>query len=123
MNKIVERIEREAGVPGLVSILAGRLAPTDLRSILLAVYRFRSSQLQPSVVLSNYETDRFVHPSAVSPIQLVSWEQVAFSQLPQEFETLALSPVCPLGTNSVVASVAQEDMRWETCTSLGANLC
>ena len=35
VNKIVERIEREAGVPGLVSLLAERLRPTDLQSLLL----------------------------------------------------------------------------------------
>lgn len=114
MNKIVERIERAAGVPGLVSILAERLTPTDLQSILLEVYRLRSRQLQPSAVVSNYETNRFVRPSAVSPAQLLSWEQVAFSQLPPEFEALALSPVCPLGTNSVVAPV---DQNWVVATS------
>jgi len=37
MNKIVERIEREAGAPGLVSLLAERLTPTDLQSLLLEV--------------------------------------------------------------------------------------
>ena|SRR3972149_1435436 len=95
MNKIVERIEREAGVPGLASILAERLAPTDLQSILLEVYRLRGSQLHPSAVASNYETNRFVRPSTVSPAQLLNWERVAFSQLLQEFEALALSPVCP----------------------------
>lgn len=108
MNEIIERIERKAGVPGLVSILAERLTLTDLQSLLLAVFRVRSSQLTPSAVLSNYETNRFVQPSTVPPPQLVTWEQVAFSQLPQEFEPLALSPVCPLGTNSVVASVTQD---------------
>jgi hypothetical protein len=119
MNKIVERIEREAGVPSLVSILAERLTPTDLQSLLLEVYRFRSSQLPPSVVLSNYETNRFVQPSSASPTQLVNWEQIAFSQLPQEFEPLALSPVCPLGTNSVVASVAQD---WAVATTRNTEL-
>lgn len=67
MNKIVKRIEREAGVPGLVSILAERLTPTDLQSLLLEVYGLRSSQRQPSEVLSHYESDRFVRPSSVSP--------------------------------------------------------
>ena len=38
MSKIVERIEREAGVPGLASILAERLEPTDRQSLLLEVY-------------------------------------------------------------------------------------
>jgi hypothetical protein len=65
-------------------------------------------------VLSNYETNRFVQPSAALPTRLVNWEQVAFSQLPQEFEPVALSPVCPLGTNSVVASVTQD---WAVATA------
>ncbi len=65
MDKIVERIECQAGVPGLASILADQLSPTDLQSILLEVYRLRSRQLKPSTIASNYETNRFVRPSAV----------------------------------------------------------
>lgn len=42
IDKIVERFEREAGVPGFVSMLAEHLPPTDLQSILLEVYRIRS---------------------------------------------------------------------------------
>jgi len=114
MDKIVERIEREVGVPGLVSILAERLTPTDLQSILLEVYRLRSGQLHSSTVLSNYQVNRFVRPSTVPPTQLLKWEQVALWQLPQEFQALALSPVAPLGTNSVVASV---DQSWAVATA------
>ena len=114
MDKIVERIEREAGVPGLVSILAEHLSPTDLQSILLEVYRLRSSRIQPSTVLSDFESNRFVQPSAVSPTSLLRWEQIAFSHLPQEFQPIALSPVCPLGTNSVVAPV---DQNWAVTTA------
>jgi hypothetical protein len=114
MSKIIERIEREAGVAGLASILAERLAPTDLLSLLLEVYRLRSGRLQPPAVLADYESNRFVRPSAGSPSQLLGWEQVAFSQLPSGFEPVALSPVCPLGTSSVVASVPQD---WAVVTT------
>ena len=114
MNKIVERIERESGVPGLASILAERLTPTDLQSLLLEVYRLRSSRRRPADLLSSYESDRFVRPSAVPPSRLLSWEQIAYSQLPPEFQPLALSPVCPLGTNSVVATV---DQNWSVATA------
>ena len=114
MDKIVERIERQAGVPGLASILADRLSATDLQSILLEVYRIRSSRMQPSAVLADYESNRFVRPSAVSPTCLLRWEQIAFSHLPQEFQPVALSPVCPLGTNSVVAPV---DQNWAVATA------
>lgn len=114
MNKIIERIERRAGVSGLIFILAERLAPTDLQSFLLEVYRLRSSRRTPSDVLNDYESDRFVRPSAVPPDRLFAWEQVAFAALPPEFQSLELSPVCPLGSSSVVAGV---DQNWAVATS------
>jgi hypothetical protein len=107
MNKIVERIEREVGIPGLVTILAEQLSPTDLQSILLEVYRLRSSQLRPADVLTSYQKNRFVQPSVVSPISLFQWEWIAFANLPTEFQLLALSPVCPLGASSAVAELDQ----------------
>jgi len=114
MDKIAERIEHEAGVPGLASILAEHLSPTDLQSILLEVYRIRTSRIQPSAVLLAFESNRFVRPSTVSPTSLLRWEQIAFAHLPQEFQPIALSPVCPLGTNSVLALVDQD---WAVATA------
>ena len=114
MDKIIERIEHEAGMPGLASILAERLSPTDLQSLLLEVYRLRSSRTQPSAVLSDFETNRFVRPSPVSPTTLVRWEQIAFDYLPPEFQPLALAPVCPLGTNSAIAPI---DQNWAVATA------
>lgn len=114
MDRIVERIERRAGVPGLASILADQLSPTDLQSILLEVYRIRGNRMRPSAVLADYESNRFVRPSAVSPICNVRWEQIAFSHLPQGFQPVALAPVCPLGTNSVVAPI---DQNWAVATA------
>jgi hypothetical protein len=114
MNRIIERIERQAGITGLASILAEKLTPTDLQSLLLEVYRLRSLRMRPSTVLADFEANRFVRPSAVAPISLWRWEQIAFSHLPQEFQPLALSPVCPLGTSSVVSSV---DQNWAVSTA------
>ena len=34
MNKVIERIESQPGVTGLISTLAERLSPTDLQSLL-----------------------------------------------------------------------------------------
>ena len=114
MSGIVERIERNAGVPGLVSILAERLTPTDLQSLLLEVYRIRAATRTPSDVLLDYKSDRFVQPSPASPRKLSAWEQIAYSFLPAPFALIALSPLCPLGTNSVVAPV---DQNWAISTS------
>src|SRR5688572_32303354 len=95
MNKVIERIENQTGISGLVSILANQLSPTDLQSLLLEVYRVRSQRTQPSTVLSDFEANRFVRPSAVSPVSLIEWERLVFLQLPNVFEPVALSPVCP----------------------------
>lgn len=111
---ILERIEREAGVQGLAMILAGLLTPTDLQSLVLEVYRIRSSRLKPSDILARYEADRFVWPSTLSPVRFLEWDQVAFSNLPAEFQPLELSPVYPLGTCSVVAGV---DQNWAVTTA------
>ena len=106
-SKIIERIERQVGVPGLMDALAERLSLTDLQSLLLEVFRRRSAQQNPAAVLAAYEANRFVRPSQVSPVQLLAWEQVAFSQLPSEFQPIALSPVTPLATCSAIAAVDQ----------------
>jgi len=113
MSKITDRIERELGLPGLVALLAEGIAPTDLQSLLLEVYRERARRRKPSDVLADYRSNRFVRSASLDPARLNEWEGVAFSQLPPEFELLALSPLCPLGTNSVVANV---DQNWAVST-------
>lgn len=112
-SKIIERIERDIGIPGLVTLLAERLPPTDLQSLLLEVYRQRAQRQQPPAVLADYESNRFVRPSAVPPTILLEWEQIAFANLPSDFQPLSLSSVCPLGTNSAIASV---DQNWAMST-------
>jgi hypothetical protein len=113
-EKIIARIEREVGVPGLAALLTERLGPTDLQSLLLEVYRLRAQRRQPSEVLSDHEANRFVRPSALSLRRLLDWEGVALSQLPPDFEPVELSPVCPLGAVSAVASVSQD---WSVSTA------
>jgi hypothetical protein len=114
MSGIIERIERETKVPGLASLLAEKLDPTDLQSLLLEVYRLRAGQRSPAAVLADYARNRFVKPSPVLPRRLLEWERAALAELPPVFEPLILSPVCPLGTASVVASVTQN---WSVATS------
>jgi hypothetical protein len=114
MDKMRDRIEREAELPGLVSLLAERLTATDLQSLLLEVYRLRAKQRGPTEVLADYERNRFVRPSSASARRLLEWETIACSQLPPSFELLALSPVSPLGTCSAVAAISQD---WAVSTA------
>jgi hypothetical protein len=106
MGRIIERIEREAGLPGVVDRLAG-LAGADLRSLLLEVTRRRAERLSPADVLRRYRDDRFVRPSTVDPLRLRAVERTALELLPPGFELLELSPVAPFGAVSALAALSQ----------------
>jgi hypothetical protein len=108
MTSITERVERELGVPGIASLLAERLEPSDLQSLLLDVYRRVAKRRPVANMLADYETNRFVRPSTFSPVELLDWDHVAFSVLPKEFDPVDLSPVCPLGASAVMGGLAQD---------------
>jgi hypothetical protein len=107
IDRMLERIQREAGVPDLVDVLAERLAPTDLQSLLLEIYRRRAAKITPAQLLDRYEQDRFVRPSGLAPSALADFDRLAWSLLPSSYEAIELSPVCPLGTNAAIATVDQ----------------
>ena len=113
MNKILARIERQVGLPGLAAALGEKLNPSDLQSLLLEVYRQRVRRRRPADLLADYKTNRFIRPSPVSPTLLLDWERKAFATLPSDFQTLALAPVGPLGAVSILSSV---DQNWAIAT-------
>ena len=103
----VERVQREAGVADLVEILAERIPPTDLQSLLLEVYRRRAARVSAADLLTRYAENRFTRPSAVDPVALAALELRAWAGLPEGYQAIELSPLCPLGTNSAIATVDQ----------------
>jgi hypothetical protein len=113
-KKILARLERKAGVPGLLDALSEQLSPSELTSLMLEVYRRQAQKRTPAQVLADYEQDRFVRPSRVDVQRLLEWERVALSSLPDLFKPMELAPVCPIGTVSVIAGV---DQHWAVATS------
>jgi hypothetical protein len=107
-DEIAARIARDAGVDDLVEILSERIESPDLASLLLAVFRRRAARRTPAQVLERYENDRFVRPSAVASAALDAVHAAAVAALPHDFERLELSPVCPLGTSSVLGDISQD---------------
>jgi hypothetical protein len=103
-SRIIGRIERDAGVPNLTDVLVDRLAPTDLQSLLLEVYRRRATKGDPKELIK----DHITRPSTASPTRLLEWDRIAFSLLPKVFQPVELSQVCPLGTVSVLSPISQD---------------
>lgn len=108
-DKIIARILRETHTPDLLQTLTTRLTPSDLQSLMLEVYRQRVQRLTPRDVMKQYEQNRFVQPAAADPHKQLEFDQLAYSLLPADVEVIELSPVAPLGSNSVVATVDQNN--------------
>jgi hypothetical protein len=107
---LIGRIERQAGVDGLLDVLVERLPLTDLQSLLLATYRRRAAAVGPHRVLEQYRRDRFAAPAGIDPRSTAELDLQIFALLPKAYEPLELSPVCPLGTHSAVATVDQNNV-------------
>ena len=103
---LLQRITRELGGEAVLERLM-RLAPSDLQSLLLELFAQMAGHLSPPQLLAQYEQNRFVAPSAGDPRVFVEIDRLAWSVLPEGYAPLELSPVAPLGTSSVVATVHQ----------------
>ncbi len=100
----LRRIERAAGVPGLAEAL-GKLAPTDLQSLLLHVFREQAARRDPRAVLGQYERDA----SVAAGRDVHALETRAFAAA-RAFEPVALAPVSPLGLNGVLGGIDQNNV-------------
>jgi hypothetical protein len=92
---------------GTRDALAERLAPTDLRTVLLDVAQTRAAAVTPADLTRRWRDDRFVRPATCDPRELAAVEAELWRLLPPEFDGVELSPVVPLGTCSAVAPVSQ----------------
>jgi hypothetical protein len=106
-DRILARIRRAAGGVDLPALLAERLSPSDLRSLLLEVHRRRAAALTAPDVLRRYEADRQAAPSTADPRAIAAVEAKAFAAA-HRFEPLDLSPVAPLGTVAALAGLHQD---------------
>jgi hypothetical protein len=98
------RIEREAGVPGLAEALA-KLPPTDLKSLLLHVFREQAARRDPAALLAQYERDGTVGPAPSN--HALDGAALAAAD---GFEPVELAPVSPLGLNAVLGRIHQNNV-------------
>jgi hypothetical protein len=103
---IARRIEREWSLPGLFEALSGKLAPSDLRSLLLETFRDRAAAVKPPALLKE---DPLLTPSAVDARVLIAFDAAAFQAAPR-FEALDLSPVCPFGASHALGATSQNNV-------------
>jgi hypothetical protein len=106
-DKIIARIVRESGIANLLEVLGQQLAPTDLQSLLIAVFRQRAGQQTPRRVLEQYERNPFVRPSPAPVRALLDLDRIALDLATPLYAALDLAPLAPLGTCSALAPLDQ----------------
>jgi hypothetical protein len=81
----------------------------DLTSLLLDVYRKKTKKITPKALLQQYMQNCFVQPAKANVCEAMKFDLFACSLLPNDFEMIELSSVAPLGSNSVIAPVDQNN--------------
>ena len=108
-ERLSARLEREAGLPGLIEGLVDRLSGSDLNSLLLEVYRQKAAKIDATELLARYRNNRLVQPSPIDMIGLLELElQVLRYMRGHGFHAVELSPAAQFGSCSVVATVDQQ---------------
>lgn len=93
----LEEVLRETGVPDLVEILAERLSPPELETVLREAHHQRAGRVLPAALLAAYERDaRFLPAPAEAALSAI--DRIALEAAAPWFEPLDLSPICPIGT-------------------------
>lgn len=106
-KKIIERIQKETHTADLLQVLTA-MPSSDLNSLLMEVMRRKTQQLSPGDLLRSYTANRFVKPSEVDFVSFLTFELELLQRAQAVgFVPLELSPVSPLGSCAVVATVNQ----------------
>lgn len=94
----------------MMEFLSQQVGLTDLSSLLLWLYEQIVGRLTPASVLRQYRENRLVHPCNLDHHALAEVERCLFLAAPDGFSAIDLSPVSPLGINSVLANTNQKNV-------------
>lgn len=106
-ERIQKKIENVTSFPAIADILSG----SQINSILLAFFKKLAGRNRPTDLVKQFAQNRFVQPANIDTITYKALELECL-QLAQAhtYIPVTLSPLTPLGTSSVVASVNQNNV-------------
>lgn len=106
--KIHKKRAEKLGVPNLTEILSG-VPFRDLIPIFVQAWRNRAANRKASDLLSDYVAKRrFYGVSEFDQRILHQFVTEFYAVLPDYFQVVELSPIAPLGVNSVITRVSQD---------------
>jgi hypothetical protein len=106
---ILRRICRDAGMPDLLEVLADRIPPTDLQTVLLETARRRAGARSPADLLGHYGRDRTTMPGTADA-RLLARLVVAALEAAPAYTAVNIAPVEPLGLNVALGGIDQNNV-------------
>ncbi|QHT59106.1 hypothetical protein GXP70_03430 [Paenibacillus lycopersici] len=102
------RVLGRLAAPDLARLLSEELSGSELNTLLLEVFRGRTDASSAADLFKRYRENRFVHPAGADPVVLKQLElDILRIASRHGVEPVQLSPVAPLGTASIMATVDQ----------------
>jgi hypothetical protein len=108
-DQILRRISTLLSIEDIDKKIAS-LPAKDFQSLLLFIFEEKARGWSIKEMFEQYLTSRFTGHSSIPQKKLTQMDNLAFSILPQVFETVEFAPVVPFGTNSLLASTNQKNV-------------
>ncbi len=110
MSKLHEKKEKKIGLLKASETL-GISSLSDIKPILIKAFQNRVENLAPSDLIKNYQNQlKLFGPSSIDQRDLVKFDYLFYSVLPDYFKAIEFPPIAPLGTNSIITKVNQNNI-------------
>lgn len=108
-SKMLQSISEELGIPNLLEVLSdapmGRLKP-----LLINAFKNRVARKLPIDLLKEYEArQEFFGICSIPQDEIYKFASACFDAIPEKFSRVQASPITPLGLNSVLSKVSQNN--------------
>ncbi len=104
------KIYHENRLTNFLPYFLGRLELIEFQAVLLEIFEKRTAGQAPSEILEDYQSSHF-QPSELEDQQdILEFNLLFLKTLSPRFKAVELSPLVPLGTNSVLTGISQNDV-------------
>lgn len=108
-DEILNRILTKE-ISSISDLMNGKIEPTDLQSLFLRVYENLTARIDVKNIFRQHKDNRFVQPCSISQREIIAFDRMVYEVVPKIFTPIELSPVNPIGLNSVLSRINQKNV-------------
>lgn len=98
---------RSNGNNSLEKLIGMKVSPSRFQSILIEMAQKVVGNESIDNLLRHYKENRFVKPCVLPQREIIKLEETMYQEIPKSYADIELSPLAPLGVNSILSGVSQ----------------